>query len=100
MLSELRLELEISQEKLEKLKFDKSLLDDSIEKELEKIDFLRNKINCLYEKFKRFNKRDQQIYIEKVVYKWSNDKISINHYGISRHQIRRIVEKIERSFQN
>lgn len=91
MLRELKLELELSKQRIEKL-------DKEKEKELERLDFLNKELDRLYNKLKEFNDRDQQIYIEKKIYKWSNDKISAHHYALTRQQIHNIVSKIEESF--
>ena len=63
-----------------------------IDKEIEQIN---NDINALYQIFKKYNDEEQQIYTEKKLYKWSNAKISVNHGGISKSQINRIVKKVK-----
>lgn len=49
-----------------------------------------------YAIFKEFKDRDKQIYIEKKLYKWGNDKISARHGGITKRQINKITKKIEK----
>ena len=49
-----------------------------------------------YNNYKQANNYDKQIYIEKKLLKWKNEKISAKHNGISRSQIFRICKKIEK----
>lgn len=72
---------------------EKDLMD--IERELKEID---DDVNSLYQIFKKYKDEDQQIYIEKKLYKWSNAKISVEHGGISKRQINRIIKKIVDNF--
>lgn len=52
-------------------------------------------VDRLYNIFKEYKERDKQIYIEKKLYNWSNEKISIKHNGIGKSQIYRILKKID-----
>lgn len=65
-----------------------------IQKELEVVN---KDINEQYQIFKKFNDEEQQIYIEKRIFKWSNAKISVKHNGISKRQINRVISKIKRN---
>lgn len=49
----------------------------------------------LYNIYKQYNERDKQIYMEKRLYKWSNEKISIKHNEVSKSQIYRILKKFD-----
>ncbi len=60
----------------------------------------KKEVDRLYNIFKEYKERDKQIYIEKKLYKWSNDKISVKHDGISKWTIRRIINKIEKTTKN
>ena len=70
------------------------LLDEAISK-LDNLTRLRDK---KYSTFKNNNSYDKQIYIEKKLFKWKDDKISTRHNGISRSQIFRICKKIEKEW--
>ena len=63
-----------------------------VEKELEVIDV---NINKLYQVLNEYNDRDQQIYIEKKLWNWSNARISTKHEGISKWTINRIIKKVK-----
>lgn len=63
---------------------------------IEKLDNINVLINKKYNNYKSHNSYDKQIYTEKKLLKWSNDKISARHHGVSKSQIYRIVEKIEK----
>lgn len=66
-------------------------LDDAIAK-LDNLKKLRDKKYTIYSES---NDYDKQIYMEKKLLKWSNNKISLKHNGIGKSQIYRIIEKIE-----
>ena len=57
-------------------------------------------IDRLYQIFKECNDRDKQIYVEKKLYNWCNAKISVNHGGISKSQINKIIKKINNKMCN
>ena len=71
-------------------------LDDAIKK----LDNITSLVNNKYNVYKEYNDYDKQIYIEKKLFKWRNAKISSKHNGISRMQIKRIVDSIEKMLQN
>lgn len=71
-------------------------LDDAIKK----LDNITSLVNNKYNVYKEYNDYDKQIYIEKKLFKWRNAKISSKHNGISRMQIKRIVDGIEKMLQN
>ena len=56
---------------------------------------LKNEIELLHSNLDNVNARDKEIYVEKVLLGWSNDKISAKHYSLTRQQISRIVKKVE-----
>ncbi len=62
---------------------------------IEKLDNINVLINKKYNNYKSHNSYDKQIYTEKKLFKWSNDKISARHHGIGKSQIYNIVNKIE-----
>lgn len=64
---------------------------------IKKLDNIKNLVNDKYNNYKVHNNYDKQIYTEKKLFKWSNDKISAKHHGIGKSQIYRIVEKIEKN---
>lgn len=64
---------------------------------IKKLDNIKNLVNDKYNNYKVHNNYDKQIYTEKKLFKWSNDKISARHHGVSKSQIYRIVEKIEKN---
>ena len=56
---------------------------------------LKTEIELLHNNLDNVNARDKEIYVEKVLLGWSNDKISAKHYSLTRQQISRIVKKVE-----
>ena len=56
---------------------------------------LKTEIELLHNNLNNVNARDKEIYVEKVLLGWSNDKISAKHYSLTRQQISRIVKKVE-----
>lgn len=100
MLAEIKLKLELSKQRLEFLGREKNKLEEDIKNESNNLHFLENQIDEVYSKLKKYNKRDQQIYIERHIYGWSNDKISANHDALTRQQIARILKKIEQGIEN
>lgn len=56
---------------------------------------LKSEIELLHSNLDNVNARDKEIYVEKVLLGWSNDKISAKHYSLTRQQISRIVKKVE-----
>lgn len=100
MLQDIKFSYEETLLKLDKLKFDRSTIEIEIDNTYKKLKFLSKKIDELYDKLGKFKKRDEQIYIEKTIYGWSNDKISFHHNAITRQHISRIVDKIERKFND
>jgi len=74
-----------------------SEMERELEQAITELEQNRKEIDRLYQIFKEYKERDKQIYIEKRLYKWSNEKISVQHGGISRMQINRIIKKIEKN---
>ena len=77
MLAEIKLKLELSKQRLECLGKEKSKLEEAIKNESNILHFLENQIDEVYSKLKKYNKRDQQIYIERHIYGLSLIHISI-----------------------
>lgn len=75
-----------------------SEMEDDIEYCTAKLQQNRKEVDRLYQIFKEYKERDKLIYVEKKLYKWSNDKISVQHGGITKRQINKIMKKIEKSF--
>lgn len=94
MLAEIKLKLELSKQRLECLAREKKKIEEEIKTESNNLQFLSNQIDKLHSVLGKFNERDQQIYIERCIYGWSNDKISANHYGMNRSSIWKIVNRI------
>lgn len=94
MLAEIKLKLELSKQRLECLAREKKKIEEEIKTESNNLQFLSNQIDKLHSVLGKFNERDQQIYIEKCIYGWNNDKISANHYGMNRSSIWKIVNRI------
>lgn len=95
----MKLKLELSKQRLECLRKEKNKIEEEIKNESNNLQFLNNQLDHLYSVLKKFNKRDQQIYIEKCIYGWSNDKISANHYGMNRSNIWKIVDRINKDMK-
>lgn len=74
-------------------------IEEEIERKEKDKKELEKKINDFYKKLNEINARDKEIYVEKVLLGWSNNKISAKHYGMTRQQILRIVNKIEEQFK-
>lgn len=70
---------------------------DEAKAKLDNLIKLRDKKYNIYQKA---NDYDKQIYMEKRLLKWSNNKISAKHNGLSRMQIWRIINKFENMKQN
>lgn len=86
------------QKELENKKILIELYEEKLKKEKEEKSIIEEKLNKMYQILKKFNDRDRQIFVEKRMYKWSDSKISVNHCGLSRQHISRIVNKIEKEF--
>lgn len=99
MLAELKLKMEISMQRKNMLSYEKEKIEEEIKIENDHLKKLKEQIDDFYKKLKQFSQRDQQIYIEKVFYKWSNAKISANHYGIDRTTIWKIINRINKSLK-
>lgn len=99
MLAEIKLKLELSKQRLECLSEEKNKIEEEIKNESNNLQFLSNQIDRLHSILGKFNERDQQIYIEKCIYRWSNDKISAKHYGMNRSTIWKIVNKINKEIK-
>ena len=99
MLAELKFKIEICIQRKNMLNYEKKRIEDEIKIENENLKNLNEQIDEFYSKLRQFSQRDQQIYIEKVFYKWSNAKISAHHYGIDRTTIWKIINKINKSFK-
>ena len=87
MLQKLKEELVIKTSELNLLKNKKKELPQDIEEVIHSLERHSNLDNV--------NARDKEIYVEKVLLGWSNDKISAKHYSLTRQQISRIVKKVE-----
>lgn len=99
MLAELKLKMEMSLQRKTMLSNEKEKIEEEIKIENENLEKIKIQIDDFYSKLKQFSQRDQQIYIEKVFYKWSNAKISYHHYGIDRTTIWKIINKVNKSFK-
>lgn len=88
------------QKELENKKILIELYEEKLKKEKEEKSIIEEKLNKMYQILKKFNDRDRQIFVEKRMYKWSDSKISVNHCGLSRQQISRIVNRIEEEISN
>lgn len=96
MLQKLKEELVTKTTKIDILKDKKQEIEKEIEKEEGELSKLQEQIKRMHEKFSLINARDKKIYTEKVLLGWSNNKISVNNYGITRQHIIRIVKKVDR----
>lgn len=65
---------------------------------LEKKTKIKNQINFYYELYKKSKNEDEMIYIEKKIKKYSINKISVLHYGISRATIYRIIDEVKSKY--
>ena len=74
-------------------------IEEEIERKEKDKKELEKKINDFYKRLNEINARDKEIYVEKVLLGWSNNRISAKHYGMTRQQILRIVNKIEEQFK-
>lgn len=88
------------QKELENKKILIELYEEKLKKEKEEKNIIEEKLNKMYQTLKKFNDRDRQIFFEKRLYKWNDSKISVNHCGLSRQQISRIVNRIEEEISN
>lgn len=88
------------QKELENKKILIEMYEEKLKREKEEKSIIEEKLNKMYQILKKFNDRDRQIFFEKRLYKWSDSKISVNHCGLSRQQISRIVNRIEEEISN
>lgn len=95
MLQKLKEELVIKTSELNLLKNKKKELELDIFNKEKSLSDLKNEIELLHSNLDNVNARDKEIYVEKVLLGWSNDKISAKHYSLTRQQISRIVKKVE-----
>ena len=96
MLQKLREELVFLESELDLLKNKKSEIEQDISFKEENLETLKNKIEELHKRLDKINARDKAIYVEKVLLGWSNNKISARHYALTRQQISRIVNNVEK----
>ncbi len=71
-------------------------MEDDIELITKELDILLDEAKDKEKIFNEFNDRDKQIYIEKRLLGYSNNKISYLH-GIGKRRINKIIEKIKKS---
>lgn len=95
MLQKLKEELVMKTSELNLLKNKKKELELDIFNKEKSLSDLKNEIELLHSNLDNVNARDKEIYVEKVLLGWSNDKISAKHYSLTRQQISRIVKKVE-----
>lgn len=95
MLQKLKEELVMKTSELNLLKNKKKELELDIFNKEKSLSDLKNEIEVLHSNLDNVNARDKEIYVEKVLLGWSNDKISAKHYSLTRQQISRIVKKVE-----
>lgn len=95
MLQKLKEELVMKTSELNLLKSKKKELELDIFNKEKSLSDLKNEIEVLHSNLDNVNARDKEIYVEKVLLGWSNDKISAKHYSLTRQQISRIVKKVE-----
>lgn len=95
MLQKLKEELVFKTSELNLLKNKRKELDSDISNKEKSLSELKAEIELLHNNLNNVNARDKEIYVEKVLLGWSNDKISAKHYSLTRQQISRIVKKVE-----
>lgn len=95
MLQKLKEELIFKTSELNLLKNKRKELDSDISNKEKSLSELKTEIELLHNNLNNVNARDKEIYVEKVLLGWSNDKISAKHYSLTRQQISRIVKKVE-----
>ena len=95
MLQKLKEELVMKTSELNLLKNKKKELELDIFNKEKSLSDLKNEIELLHSNLDNVNARNKEIYVEKVLLGWSNDKISAKHYSLTRQQISRIVKKVE-----
>lgn len=95
MLQKLKEELVFKTSELNLLKNKRKELDLDISNKEKSLSELKTEIELLHSNLNNVNARDKEIYVEKVLLGWSNDKISAKHYSLTRQQISRIVKKVE-----
>ena len=96
MLQKLREELVFLESELDLLKNKKSEIEQDISFKEKNLENLKSKIEELHKRLDKINARDKAIYVEKVLLGWSNNKISARHYALTRQQISRIVNNVEK----
>ena len=96
MLQKLREELVFLESELDLLKNKKSETEQDISLKEKNLENLKSKIEELHKRLDKINARDKAIYVEKVLLGWSNNKISARHYALTRQQISRIVNNVEK----
>lgn len=99
MLQELREELILLESELDLLENKKSEIEQDISFKQTNLKTLKSKIEELHKRLDKINSRDKAIYIEKVLLGWSNNKISAKHYALTRQQISRIVNNVEKKIR-
>lgn len=99
MLQKLKEELVFKTSELNLLKNKRKELDSDISNKEKSLSELKTEIELLHNNLNNVNARDKEIYVEKVLLGWSNDKISAKHYSLTRQQISRIVKKVEKDLK-
>lgn len=99
MLQKLKEELVFKTSELNLLKNKRKELDSDISNKEKSLSELKTEIELLHNNLNNVNARDKEIYVEKVLLGWSNDKISAKHYSLTRQQISRIVKKVEENLK-
>ena len=99
MLQELREELILLESELDLLENKKSEIEQDISFKQTSLKTLKSKIEELHKRLDKINARDKAIYVEKVLLGWSNNKISAKHYALTRQQISRIVNNVEKKIR-
>ena len=95
MLQKLKEELVMKTAELKILNKKKKELELDILNKEKSLFELKSEIELLHSNLANVNARDKEIYVEKVLLGWSNDKISAKHCSLERHQIARIIKKVE-----
>ena len=95
MLKKLKEELVMKTSEINILNKRKKELELDILNKEKSLSELKDEIQLLHSNLDNINARDKEIYIEKELLGWSNDKISAKHYSLTRQQISRIVKKVE-----
>jgi uncharacterized protein YoxC len=99
VLQKLREELVFLESELDLLKYKKNEIEQDISFKSKNLETLKCKIEELHKNLDKINSRDKAIYIEKVLLGWPNNKISAKHYALTRQQISRIINSVEKKIR-